>query len=410
MSNSCPLTSRTNRGLSAFFFYSSVVCSAWAADVDINVKFDPDANARKFVIVSPSTGFCADVPSICAGRNLHTAQVGVSFKADYLYSQVNAVQLRIPEAKTFELRNSNNRLPVTLRITGVGSRYNIAPATVMGLTGAKTTREGHEALWFGGSFLNPGAQSKCKSLYSGHLDMASLPSQYRYFWSGPPGASCGKTPKRGFSSFRNEFLDFSYELDMPDPYMMPQGHYAGMVTYTANRGGDFDPGFVVQPVGAAEFSVMVTLEVWHSLRAVLLDGTKAVLEPKGGWQAWTDKGRPPTRLGRDLKFLQQASAPFTMKLRCQYSLIGSCALKSAEGDTVKVDTLVSHAVGITNSAGTRVSREYLSPILPKKYFPGKEPFYGASFLHFEIPADRAAKMKSGILYSGTITVLWDVAV
>jgi hypothetical protein len=208
---------------------------------------------------------------------------------------------------------------------------------------------------------------------------------------------------------RNEFLDFSYELEMPEPYMMAQGNYAGMVVYTAYQGGDFNPGFHLQPVGAAEFSVMVRLAVWHTLRADLLDGSKAVLEPAGGWQAWTDKGRPPTRFGRTLTFLQEASAPFTMKLSCQYSLIGSCALKSAEGDVVKVDTLVSHRVGITNTAGERVSREYLSPLLAKKYYPDKLWSNGGSHLHFEIPADRAAKMKSGTLYSGTITVLWDVA-
>jgi hypothetical protein len=91
----------------------------------------------------------------------------------------------------------------------------------------------------------------------------------------------------------------------------------------------------------------------------------------------------------------------------------SCPLisraKSSEGDTVRVDTLVSHAAAITNAAGEKVSRDPLSPILPKKYYPEKHWHNGASFLHFEIPADRAAKMKSGTRYSGTITVLWDVA-
>lgn len=410
MSKSCPLTASAHKGLLVFFFYSHIICSAWAADVDIEAKFEAyGGNDRKFAIVTPSTGFCADFPSICAGRSLHTAQVAVRFKADFPIPawQTNAVQFRIPEAKKFEVRNGRHSYPVTLRITGVGSRYNTEPLTVMELTGTHTPREGHEALWNGGSFINVGAP--CKSLYSGHLDMASLPGKYRYFWSGPPGAVCGKAPRRTMR-LSNEFLDFSYELDTPNPYMMAEGYYTGTVVYTTQWAGDFDPGSYFRAIGASEFSVNVALDVRHALLAVLLDGTKAVLEPAGGWQAWTDKGRPPTRLYRDLRFLQQASTPFTMKLRCGYTLIKNCALKSAEGDLVEVVTLVSHALAITNAAGERVSRDPLSPILQKTYYPDKYAGNGVSTLHFEIPADKAVKMKSGTRYSGTITVLWDVAV
>ncbi|MBK5519653.1 hypothetical protein [Pseudomonas sp. TH10] len=99
-----------------------------------------------------------------------------------------------------------------------------------------------------------------------------------------------------------------------------------------------------------------------------------------------------------------------MKLRCEYSLIKNCALKSAEGDSVEVVTLVSHALAITNAAGERVSRDPLSPLLGKTYYPDQNAGNGASTLHFEIPADKVAKMKSGTRYSGTITVLWDAAV
>jgi hypothetical protein len=340
---------------------------------------------------------------------LHTAQVGVSFKSEFVIPawEKNAVQFRIPEAKKFEVSNRVKSHPVTLRITGVGSRYNTEPSTVMELTGANTTREGHDALWEGGSFLNVGAP--CRSFYSGHLDMASLPSKYRYFWSGPPGAVCGKSLHRRLSQLRNEFLDFSYELDTPNPYKMTEGRYIGTVVYSTRWGGDFDPGNHLKPLGAVEFSVRVGLTVRHALLAVLLDGTKAVLEPAGGWQAWTEKGRPPTRLYRDLEFMQQASTPFTMKLKCGYSLIKNCALKSAEGDMVEVVTLVSHALGITNAAGERVYRDPLSPLMQKTYHPAYAPG-GVSRLHFEIPADKVAKMKSGTRYSGTITVLWDVAV
>lgn len=395
--------------LLACFYYSGLVGLVWAAEVEIEAEFDGDGSQRKFVIVTPSTGFCADFSSICAGGRLQTAQVGISFKSDFPVPsfETNAVQFRIPNAKHFEVRSRRHSYPVTLRITGVGSRYNTEPLTVMELTGAATSREGHEALWNDGSFADVGAP--CKSFYKGHLDMASLPHKYRYFWNGPPGALCGKTPKRTMH-LRNEFLDFSYELDTPNPYTMAEGRYIGAAVYTTRWAGDFDPGRYLRPIGATEFSVQVALTVRHALRAVLLDGTKAVLEPAGGWQAWTDKGRPPTRLYRDLKFLQSASGAFTMKLRCEYSLIKNCALKSAEGDSVEVVTLVSHALAITNAAGERVSRDPLSPLLGKTYYPDQNAGNGASTLHFEIPADKVAKMKSGTRYSGTITVLWDAAV
>jgi hypothetical protein len=262
-------------------------------------------------------------------------------------------------------------------------------------------------LWDTGSWLGP--PPGCG--YSGSADWGYF--HYAGFWLLPTDAVCAKKAKYLIPAFEYEYLDFAYELRTPDPRAMSSGAYSGSINYTLGPHQDFDMGDVMltdESIVTLDFK----LQVEHTLKVEIPPGGNRVeLEPQGGWQAWLNQGRKPTRLFRDQTFNISASSRFKMNLECQYVIGNTCALwEPTAGHPVPLNVSVSLPNGLTDAAGQPVNRRQLrrdgsgTELFQPGFYVDRKP----GTLHFEIPPGEVAEMiypGQPRQYSGNVTVIWD---
>ncbi|WP_311196270.1 hypothetical protein [Pseudomonas brassicacearum] len=163
----------------------------------------------------------------------------------------------------------------------------------------------------------------------------------------------------------------------------------------------------------SEIRLDFTLKVDHILKVEIPPGgTKVELVPQGGWLAWLQQGRKPSRLFRDQRFDIWTSTRFKMKMECQYSVGNTCGLQNTTGThRVPVDVRVSLPSALTDAAGRPVSRR---PLLldgseTDMFQPSHYVDHKPGSLHFEIQKDSVEEMLTydADKYSGNITVIWD---
>jgi hypothetical protein len=157
------------------------------------------------------------------------------------------------------------------------------------------------------------------------------------------------------------------------------------------------------------------LDVEHVLKVDIPPGGNRVeLVPQGGWQAWLNQGRKPTRLFRDQTFNISASSRFKMNLECQYTQDGkTCSLREpVSGHVVPLNVSVSLPHGLTDAGGQPVNRRQLlrdgsgTELFQPGFYVDRRP----GTLHFEIPSGEVAEMiypGQPRQYSGNVTVIWD---
>lgn len=126
-------------------------------------------------------------------------------------------------------------------------------------------------------------------------------------------------------------LEYGYELRTPNPLGMSAGEYRGTLSYSIGPGLDFDFGDVmVVDDNIVTFNFI--LQVEHILTVTLPPGGNRVeLLPEGGWQAWLNRGRQPSRLFRDQTFSIFASGRFKMNLECGLAIGNTCGLRNGAG-------------------------------------------------------------------------------
>lgn len=183
--------------------------------------------------------------------------------------------------------------------------------------------------------------------------------------------------------------------------------------YSIGKGMDFDMGDVLIP-SVDSLTLNFTLDVMHALKVeVPPGGNKIELLPQGGWQAWLNQGRKPTRLFRDQTFNISSSSRFRMHLECQYPAGNTCALRDADStDLVPLNSSVSLPNGLTDAMGQTVQRRPLfldgsgTELFQPSIYVDRKP--GA--LHFEITKEHVELMlREGVdkTFTGNITVIWD---
>ncbi len=203
----------------------------------------------------------------------------------------------------------------------------------------------------------------------------------------------------------------SFLLDIPPPYRLAAGIYRGSLTYSIGPAGDFDFGSGVTGLSGDSLTVNFVLDVQHAFIFEFPPGSeRAVLEPKGGWQAWLGGAAAPVQLYRDLPFRLWSTGPFKVYKACQYLLGGQCGIRNQHNDRVPVDIALSLPAGIQHQ-GRPVTRLSLpTGRVAALQFESMQPTLNrGGQLHFSVDRNGVQTMlkQPGTTYSGEATVIFD---
>ena len=389
----------------------SLVPMASAEVHEITAIFKPDpANPmrNKFKNTTPQSPICGGhMPARCEALNIislrsHVIRFRNNKPIEANHENVReGVMYKVPsEWRDVEVTevSSGKTETVQLRIAGIGGGWVISRPPGEHVFGNVY------AMW---ATAPPPCQS---SSY-----IAAGAGFLTFFWIVPEGAgTCSRVPQLDIPIFNQTSIDYAYEMKTPNPLDMPTGTYTGSIRYSIGPGMDFDFGDTMVPVGDSELVLNFTLDVQHALKVEIPPGGDQVeLLPQGGWQAWLNQGRKPTRLFRDQTFNLSSSSRFKMNLECQYALGNNCALWEANtGHEVPVEMSVTLPGGLTDSTGNPVNRRPL-----RRDGVGTELFQPAFYverkpgtLHFEVARDAVEEMlkpNTPRRYRGNITVIWD---
>lgn len=389
---------------------------ASAITQEIRAVYVPDpANPQnnRFINQTPQSGYCGQYPNDCNRYNLMGISLPVRFSSIKEIrpgsSERDGGMFKMPaQWRSLTVRNivTGETETVEMRIGGFGTRYVLSD-TATNLTGVPGELESHNALWTG-----RGWQSAPRPCVEGA--MASYgPDFFRFFWFTPDETACSKQAAFLIPWMSYDYLDVAYELRTPNPIGMSSGVYAGELTYRLGPGLDIDTGDNLLP-DTSSLTFRVVLDAQHVLKVdIPPGGNKISLVPQGGWQAWLQQGRKPTRLFRDQTFNLSASSRFKMYFECEFAAVGACALRDTVSGATNAQVFVSVSLpdNITDTAGEPVKRRPLSndpqgvAFRPSRYL-DRAP----ATLHFEIPSVYVEQMLQpgqGKRYVGNVTVIWD---
>ena len=404
--------SRWVQGLLYAMALGSATTSAIAGTAQVSAVFRPDpANpmSNRFKNITPSTGYCAWFAYLCnpMGWFSLTLPVGAISGGPVAANHADPRQgafFKVPsEWRTVSVTNNETgeTAELEVRISGVGGS-TAHGGNVMTIT----NNGGYEALWSTGRWHR--AAPPCTP--SGGLNGTSYYVQW--FWHVPQNAdTCTSRALFDLPWLSHTQLSFGYELRTPNPLAMGAGIYRGVQMYTMGPGMDFDFGDVTVP-GENTLQLDFMLDVDHILKVeVPPGGNRVQLEPQGGWQAWLQHGRKPTRLFRDQTVNLWASSAFKMTMECGEPTGNTCSVRNGAGHQVPLEVAISLPSGISDAAGRPVNRLPLrldgsgSELFQPTRYVDRKP----STLHFEITADAVSQMleQAGSTYSGEVTVVWD---
>lgn len=334
-----------------------------------------------FSIRTPAIQFTSSAP---IQANHSDPRKGAMFKAPTSWREVAVTNLDTGQSET-----------VKVRIAGIGNKWIMQPPA-------------YYIAWDKGFYfwMYPSPPCVSTGMGTGHQRL------FLFAWILPVDAGiCKVQAIDDIPGLVYDTFEFSYEMKTPNPLTMGAGRYVGTLNYTIGPGADFDFGDIMLP-NDNSLTLNFTLDVDHHLLVeVPPGGNRIQLEPQGGWQAWLNTGRKPSRLFRDQTVNLWASSQFKMNLECGEPLGNTCGLRNAAGHQVPVEVAVTLPPGLTDAVGRPVNRLPLrldgsgtERFQPSRYIDRKP-----STLHFEVKADAVAQMldQGGSTYNGTVTVVWD---
>lgn len=385
----------------------------WAAQAqafvqEMTAEFRPDPSnpmVNRFKNTTPESGICPwHIPERCKQLgifSIRTTAIQFHSNGPILGNHTDprkGAMFKVPtEWRDLTVTNVVTAKTQTLqvRIAGIGGKYAVPPPH-------------YQSAWIYGAAGWAYARPPCVSTNYGIGNNSYL----LWSWITPAGiGACNMQAVQDISSLFYETFEFSYELKTPNPLQMDAGQYVGTITYSIGPSADFDFGDIMIPTDN-QLTFNFTLDVDHHLKVeVPPGGNRIQLEPQGGWQAWLQNGRKPSRLFRNQTVNLWASSNFKMTLECPEPLGNTCSLRNAAGHQVPFDVMVSLPPGLTDASGRLVNRLPLtldgsgSELFQPSMYVDRKP----STLHFEVKADAVEQMleQPGSTYSGTATVVWD---
>ncbi|WP_421310991.1 hypothetical protein [Aeromonas veronii] len=210
------------------------------------------------------------------------------------------------------------------------------------------------------------------------------------------------------TSYKVEWITYGFRFKSPNPLTMSNGKYTGSLKIMVGRNKDIDLGDATYS-GGTEHELKFTLTVRHQLRVDFPKGgddghSQVTLLPPGGWNDYTNTGRVPRILQRDLPFRLWASAPFTVTLRCQYLYESECSLKMVgKGNQVVFNTYFI----------TAANKMIRMTTIPVRFEPTKGPIInGARAIQFRVVGEEIKEMMKhpGYTYKGWVTLIFDSSI
>lgn len=241
---------------------------------------------------------------------------------------------------------------------------------------------------------------------------AAAPTLRLWFWLVPEGAgACNLVTPFDVPTSSFSMLEYTYELRTPNPLDMDAGDYRGTITYRVGPYQDFDFGDLYLPNDDV-LTFNFDLRVEHNLKVDLPPGGNRVeLLPEGGWQAWLNRGRQPSRLFRDQTFVISTSGRFKMQLECSLAIGNTCGLRNGAGDQVPLQVGISLPFGLHDQGVQAVNKVplRLDGVGTELFQPAFYVNNRSGKLHFEVETNDVKDMLEhpGSTYSGVVTVIWD---
>lgn len=384
--------------------------SAQALVQEITAQFRPNPSNptfNEFVNTTPQSGMCpGHIEARCKALGIFsirnyglTARSNGPIVANHENPRQGAMW-RVPsEWRDVQVthKETGRTETVQVRIAGIGHRWDSIPGV---------SAWAQPGLPWISAWRN--APAPCQGV--GYV--AASTNYVLFFWIVPENAGiCNRIPSVTIDRFSYGYTEYAYAMRTPNPLGMATGEYIGAINYTVGPGADFDFGDVMMPNDNV-LTFNFTLSVVHELKVeVPPGGNRIQLEPQGGWQAWLQNGRKPTRLFRDQTVNVWASSQFKMTLECAEPMGNTCSVRNAAGHQVPLDVAVTLPPGLTDANGRPVNRLPLrldgsgSELFQPTRYVDRKP----STLHFEVKADAVAQMleQPGTTYNGAVTVVWD---
>jgi hypothetical protein len=394
--------------------------SAMTSAVTLNITgvYEPDLinpGANRFKITSGNS-LCDDVAdyiSVCGGKGIHLFSINNlpislspltrpldknSDAEEWMYFKVETA------AKEVVLTNTQNQ---SLRVSSQISHFGGAV-------------EWPNKVWFSGDRRGAFTQdSRCDLIVDGAG--TSAPRTVRKVFKMPSGGECAIRGSDKQTAPLDNLQYYSFNIGfvftaLDAPISLAPGTYTGTQVFTLGSSGadDFTVGNN-KAVAAANTIITVNFnfKVTHYLNVQPVGGLKVSLQPNAGWAGWLATKRIPEKLSGSSQVLLSTSAPFRMKLLCQYPASDGCALKSNSSDErVAVNTLVTLPLGV-NLNSTRVLRHRLRSVDSPLFIPAHLIASKPANLDFEIEKEQLNTMLNNTnnsrRYSGSITVVWEAA-
>jgi hypothetical protein len=396
------------------FFSASLLAVSASANAlvqDITAKFNPDPGNplnNEFVNTTPVSGVCVE------GAAAQCDALGIfSIRTGFAANSIRPIQANHQDPRQgamWKVPSEWRDVTVTHVSTGEVSTVQLRISAIGGAWFLDNPPG--VSVWAGSSWSHQWRQAPSPCVGINYLQGAA--NWARFFWVVPEGAgTCSRQPIGDIPRLWYWTIDYGYSIKTPNPLALSSGQYIGSINYSMGPGSDFDFGDVVLPEDNV-FTFNFTLDVMHTLKVDIPPGGHRVeLLPQGGWQAWLNQGRKPTRLFRDQTFNVSASSRFKMNLECQYPDGGNtCALREAtSGHSVPLNVSVSLPNGLSDAGGQPVNRRPLlldgsgTELFQPGFYVDRKP----ARLHFDIAREHVEQMLSGAgkQYSGLVTVVWD---